>query len=175
MEFSYPNLGTTFLPPITDEEVRGAVANAIRPYSNCYLAKKAGGLTPDAAKKWKRESSAPGLAPAMNMASSIPSVEWMLRTEIEVRKRGGDPTRFVTELVTDLLRLAEGVDDTAARARAALQQISRLLIKPSSEAPAEIRGPVSAFTEAGVHGGSPYGTAGGGDNTASGSVGRVAR
>ena len=145
MEFSYPNLGKTILPPMTDEQARDAVADVIGPYSNAYLAKKAGGRTPEAGKKWKARAAAPSLAPTINMASSIPAVEWMLRTEIELRKRGGDPSRFVTELVTDLMRLAEGDGPQADRARRALNDIGRLLLQSPPDAPAvNSQRPVSA-------------------------------
>lgn len=123
MKVSSPFLGKRVLP-ITNSELAEITAAALGPYSQKQAA-AAANRTPEAAKAWKRKLAAPDGSSIINLAVNIPAIDWLVRGEID-RRRGG-PERYAAELVTGLLRLADGDSHVARRARATLNEISRLM------------------------------------------------
>lgn len=133
MQVSYPNMGKSLLPAIANDELGEKVSETLIPYTRKQVA-NAGRRTEEAAKAWKAGRAAPDGASLLNLGRALPPVDWLIRGELD-RYRGG-PERYATELVTSLLKIAEGDGEIARRARTSLQEISRLL-KSAPEASAQ--------------------------------------
>ena len=134
MQFSYPFMGTSLLPPaVSNDEVAVEFSEQIADLT-AKEAGKVGNRTPEAGKAWKAQRAAPDSASMITAARRHPKVRrWLLW------KIAGDWSRVMspevlTELNMFLVRTAEGDGPTARQARALLHEIHRPMA--GTEAPA---------------------------------------
>lgn len=123
MEYSFPKKGTNFVP-LNDRIVAERISAVVIEFPAKVLAAVTD-ATVESAKNWRAGDNAPSLANGIKLARKIPQVKWLIYQMIEEGEEIIGSARFNTELVTTLLRIADGNDESAGLARSALQQMHR--------------------------------------------------
>lgn len=123
MKDSFPKKGTNFVP-LNDRIVAERISAVVIEFPAKVLATVTD-ATVESAKNWRAGDNAPSLANAIKLARRIPKVKWLIHEMIEEGEEQVGSSRFVTELVTTLLRIAEGDSESASLAKTALHQMHR--------------------------------------------------